>query len=111
MIVTGGGTIENLAASHFAADAADFRTTLKDGVFSVDPIRVRRGSYGRIDGKTSLALGEWRRVNAARNSRSFRSIWARPGAAVDGGTNDIAVMLADAKSADPLAAGSGSIRI
>lgn len=106
MILTGGGTIDQLdAAPGVAADRVSFQTTLKDGNFTIDPILVTRGSYGRIDARVATSLQQWRRINAAVQFTQFP---VEPGNAslalqLTGGTNDIALVLPDAKSADPLA--------
>ena len=65
--VTGGGEIQKLSASYLLADQVTFKTKLQDGVFSVDPVQLRRGNYGRIDAHADLRLSQWRQVHAGVN--------------------------------------------
>lgn len=71
IVVTGGGTVKNFAASDLIADDVTFKTWLNDGKFKVDPIVIRRGNYGRIDAHADLALSQWRQVHAGINFAAF----------------------------------------
>jgi len=62
MIITGGGAIGNVTVSSFVADNVTFKTTLKNGQFSIDPIEVTRGSYGKIQARASTSVDQFRRI-------------------------------------------------
>jgi len=104
MIITGGGAIGNVTVSSFVADNVTFKTTLKNGQFSIDPIEVTRGSYGKIQARASTSVDQFRRilvgVELAQFPVDFGSALA---VQTTGGSKQIVVMLPDAKSADPLA--------
>lgn len=112
--LTGGGSVRNLAASSLVADEMTFTTTLTKGVFKVDPVRLTRGNYGRIDAHAQLALNNWRQVTAGLNFTGFPIDLTGAGVGLQlfGGAvapddesqgDPITVYLPDAKSKDPAA--------
>jgi len=105
VIVSGGASIRNLAASYFAADEATFRTQMREGTLTIDPIRLSRGRDYRIDAHADLNLGRWRQVHAGVNLTNWRIDVPTAGVTllVSGGADQIEVSLPDGTAANPAA--------
>ena len=114
MAITGGGNVRNLAASSFAADELSFNTTLQNSVLKIDPIKLTRGNYGRIDAQAQLDLNNLKQIKAAVTFTGFPIDLASQGVnlqlfggAVNSGDETtlqpITIYLADAKAKDPAA--------
>ena len=69
--LSGSGKIQQFVASYLVADEVNFTTTLKDSIFKIDPVRLTRGHYGRIDAGAELSLDQWRQVNASLRFTAF----------------------------------------
>jgi hypothetical protein len=100
--ITGAGKIHGLAASYLVADEVTFTTSMKDGIFKIDPIRLTRGNYGKIEASAQLAISQWRQLTASVAFSAFPI--EIPSAAVGlqlwGGSSAINIYLPDAKSKD-----------
>ena len=103
LILTGGGSITNVSASSFIADEITYKTTMKQGQFSIDPIEIRRGQYGRIKAAVSTSADQPRRILAGFDMAQFPVDFGPLGVQTTGGSHQITVNLPDAKSDDPLA--------
>jgi hypothetical protein len=100
--ITGGGKIHAFAASYLAADDVTFTTSVKDGIFKIDPLRLTRGNYGKIEAHAQVALDQWRQPTASVAFTAFPidipaealqlQLW--------GGSNSIKVYLPQAESTD-----------
>lgn len=103
--VTGGGSVRGLAASYLVADEMTFTTALDNGTFSIDPVRLKRGNYGRVDASAHINLSNWRQVNAALQLTNFPIDLTSMGAGmlVSGGSSRITVLLPNAKAKDEAA--------
>ncbi|HSU69604.1 MAG TPA: hypothetical protein VLJ39_22155, partial [Tepidisphaeraceae bacterium] len=111
--LTGSGSVKNFAASYLKADEVNFNTTLQNGVFKVDPIRLTRGNYARIDSHAQVALNNWRRVTAGLSITGYPvdlpsagvGLQLFGGAVQSGEANvdPITIYLPDPKAKDPAA--------
>ena len=102
IILTGSGSIKNLVAGAFVADSAEFTTTLRDGIFKVDGIKMTRGSYGRIDASGSVALNNPRQLWAGVQFTQFPiDVTPQLNFQLNGGTNVIQILLPDANAKEP----------
>jgi hypothetical protein len=104
IILTGGGEMKNVVASPFAADAVTFSSTLRNGTLKLDPIRVNRGTYGRIDATAQLDLDNWRQLLAGIQLTQFPiDLTPQLALQLNGGTKQVELLLPNAKSTDTLA--------
>jgi hypothetical protein len=103
--VAGGGNVRGLAASYLVADDMTFTTALERGTFSIDPVRLTRGNYGRVDAKASLDLNNWRQINAALQLTNFPIDMPSAGAGLllTGGSSQITLLLPNANAKDEAA--------
>jgi hypothetical protein len=110
--LSGGGKIDNLVASSFIADSAEFKTSLDNGTFKIDPVLVKRKNYGTIEASAQTTLDQWRQINAAVRFTAFPIDMPEQGIGVQlwtgTGQNEgpapmdtIAVYLPDPKAKDP----------
>ncbi|HEY2586656.1 MAG TPA: hypothetical protein VGI81_12905 [Tepidisphaeraceae bacterium] len=100
--VTGGGSVRGLAVSSLTADEMTFTTSLDQGTFSIDPVRLKHGNYGRVDASARINLNNWRQVNAALQLTNFPIDLSSMGAGllVSGGSSRITVLLPNARAKD-----------
>ncbi|HSZ59850.1 MAG TPA: hypothetical protein VK797_29680 [Tepidisphaeraceae bacterium] len=104
IILTGRGEMKNLIAAPFVADSVTFDSTLRNGTLVIDPIRINRGSYGRIDATARLDLADWHQLLAGVQLTAFPlDLTPQLALQLNGGTKQIQVFLPDARSQDPLA--------
>lgn len=103
--VAGGGNVHNLAASSLVADEMTFTTALEGGKFSIDPIRLKRGNYGRADASAHVDLSNWRQITTALQLANFPIDMPSSGAGLllSGGSSQIVVSLPNASAKDEAA--------
>lgn len=102
--VAGNGSVHNLAASYLVADDVSFQTSLQDGKVKIEPIQLRRGSYGRIDAHASMDVNQFRQVNAGIEFTAWPiELPGEIGLQLWRGAEGIQVMLPDARAKDPAA--------
>lgn len=100
--VTGSGNVRGFAASYLAADDVSFTTSLQKSTFKIEPVRLTRGNYGRVDARAEVDLNNWRQITAGLQFTNFPIDLPSAGLGVQlsGGSNQIIVFLPNAKAQD-----------
>jgi hypothetical protein len=104
IIVTGTGQITKLFLDPFVADSITFDSAVRNGNLTIDPIRINRGTYGRIDANARIELADWRQILTGVQFTQFPlDLTPQLTVTLNGGTRQIEVLLPDAHSHDPVA--------
>jgi hypothetical protein len=101
LILTGGGGIDKLSASSFIADKVTYKTTIKQGQISIDPIEITRGNYGTAKAAFSTSVDQPRRILAGFDLAQFPVDFGPLGVQTTGGSHQMVITLPNAQAEDP----------